>query len=168
MILETKRLIIKELILDDASFIFELLNTEGWLKYIGDRNIKTVEDAKNYIVKGPLASYQKNGFGLWLVVEKATNTSIGLCGLLQRDYFDSPDIGYAFFPNFSKKGLALESAIGVRQFAINHLKINQLYATTTLNNASSINLLKKLGFKFVENRKINDEEVSVFELKNKA
>lgn len=88
ILFETERLIFRELILDDAGFIFELLNTEGWLKYIGDRNIKTVEDAKNYIVNGPLASYQKNGFGLWLVIEKATNTSIGLCGLLQRDYFD--------------------------------------------------------------------------------
>lgn len=168
ILFETERLIFRELILDDASFIFELLNTEGWLKYIGDRNIKTVEDAKNYIVNGPLASYQKNGFGLWLVIEKATNTSIGLCGLLQRDYFDSPDIGYAFLPNFTKMGLALESAIGVRQYAVNYLKINLLYATTTLDNVASINLLKKLGFKFVENRKINDEEVSVFELKNKA
>lgn len=166
IIFTTERLIVRELTFNDASFIFQLLNTDGWLKYIGDRKIKTEEDAKNYIVNGPMASYEKYGFGLWLVIKKDTNISIGLCGLLQRDYFERPDIGYAFLPNFEKEGLAFESAVGVKGFAINHLKNNQLYATTTLDNIASIHLLEKLDFKFIENRKINEEEVSVFEFRN--
>jgi RimJ/RimL family protein N-acetyltransferase len=163
VIVTSERLVIRELMEFDNLFILELLNTEGWLKFIGDRNIKTVKDAKNYILNGPIASYQKNGFGLWLVLEKATNIPIGLCGLLKRDYLESPDIGYAFLPNFSKKGLAFESAVAVKNYAINQFKINQLYATTKLDNMALIKLLEKLEFKFIENRKINEEEVSVFE-----
>src|SRR6478736_8102385 len=110
-ILETERLQLRQFEIDDAEFIVELVNTPGWLKFIGDRNIKTTEDAIRYLQNGPMKSYQENGFGLSLVEEKGNRKSIGMCGILKRDSLENPDIGFALLPEFVGKGYAFEIAL---------------------------------------------------------
>lgn len=97
-ILETQRLSIRKLKLEDAVFILKLVNTPPWLAFIGDKNVKTIDDARNYLEMGPLASYRANGFGLWLVELKEANASIGICGLINRDALEAIDIGFAILP----------------------------------------------------------------------
>ena len=149
-ILETEKLKLRELTMDDTSFIIELVNSTGWLKYIGDRNIKTTEQAKSYLENGPLKSYQESGFGLWLVETKDTKNPIGMCGLLRRDYLNHPDIGFAFLPEFIGKGFGFEAAAATLSLAKDQLKILTLYAITMPTNYASIKLLEKIGMKFIK------------------
>ena len=102
-ILRTERLQLRRFCFDDSEFIISLLNSEGWLKYIGDRNVKTKEQAENYLKNGPLKSYEQNGFGLSMV-ETRNGKPIGMCGLIKRNYLEHPDIGFAFLPEFSSMG----------------------------------------------------------------
>ncbi len=95
---------------DDSQFIFELLNSPTWLKYIGDRDIKNLDDAQNYIINGPIKSYEIHGFGLYKVALKNNDTPIGICGLLKREGLEDNDIGFAFLPEYEEKGYAYESA----------------------------------------------------------
>ena len=98
-ILETERLVLQEFSIDDAEFILSFLNTPGWLEYIGDKNVRSVEDAVDYLEEGPIKSYKENGFGLWLTLLKNNNTPIGMCGLIKRESLDNIDIGLHYFPN---------------------------------------------------------------------
>ena len=160
--IETDRLFLRELQISDALFIFELLNSEGWLKYIGDRKIATIMDAENYIINGPILNYKTNGFGLWLVLEKTKQIPIGICGLLKRDYLEYLDIGFAFLPKFYGNGYALEASKATCSFAENKLNINKLMAIVQSNNLRSTRLLEKLGFNFLEKREINSEMLDVY------
>ena len=99
-VLETERLRLRQLTVDDAAFILQLVNDPSWLRFIGDRNVRNLDDARNYILKGPIASYEKFGFGLWLVELKADGMPLGICGLLQRDTLPDVDIGFALLPQF--------------------------------------------------------------------
>jgi RimJ/RimL family protein N-acetyltransferase len=146
--LETKRCIISELQPADAPFIFNLMNSPGWLKYIGDRGIKNHEDAHNYILNGPVKSYHENGFGLYLVQEKASGEKMGLCGLLKRDLFQEPDLGFAFLQEFTGKGFAVESAEAVMQYTREYSLWQKVLAITSAENLPSIHLLEKIGFSF--------------------
>ena len=158
-ILETDRLILREFTTDDAPFILKLLNSQGWLEFIGDRGIKNTDDAKNYIETRLINGYTTNGFGLYLIELKKDKASIGMCGLLKRDGLDDIDIGFALSPEFSGNGYAFEAAAGTLIFAKNSLKLNRIVAITTLNNKSSINLLRKLNFNFEKMVQIpNDKE----------
>ena len=163
-VLETERLILREFNLDDVDFIIELVNNPTWIKYIGDRGVKTLEDAEKYLKSGPLKSYNDFGYGLWAVIEEDSGKLIGMCGLLKRDYLEHPDIGFAMMPEFAGNGFGFESAKATVDFAHNQLKIDVLSAITATYNEKSINLLKKLGFSFDQNIKIpNDsEEVMLF------
>ena len=163
-IIETERLNLLKLSLDDSKFIFELLNDPDWIKYIGDRNIKNENDAEKYITDKIITSYEKFGFGLYLVKEKTSNSSIGLCGLIKRDCLDDVDLGFAFLPEYRKKGYAYEAASAVIKYAKETFKLNTLLAITSLNNTNSINLLEKLGFIFVKIFKIpgDNEELKLF------
>jgi RimJ/RimL family protein N-acetyltransferase len=149
-ILETERLKLRELTLDDTAFIIELVNTPGWLTFIGDRNIKTEEQAKSYLENGPLKSYRENGFGLSLVEMKDSQTKIGMCGILKRDSLEHPDIGFAFLPQFMEKGYAFEIAHATVQYTIDHLKLPIIYAIVVPENVRSIKLLNKIGLTFVK------------------
>ncbi len=146
--LKTDRLIISKLTVNNAAFILELLNDAAFLRFIGDRGVKSLEDARNYIETGPLASYAQYGFGLYLTSLKHDGVPIGMCGLLKRDSLDNVDIGYAFLPQFRGQGYALEAATAVTQYAQNTLKLNRIVAITTPDNMKSIKLLGKLGFYF--------------------
>jgi len=139
--IETERLVIREVKSSDAPSILKLFNQEDCLKYIGDKGIRTIEDAENYITSGPIKSYQEHGLGL-LAVSK-DDKFIGLCGLLKREEFESPDLGFAFLQPFYGKGYAFEASKGV---LLQNKNMHKIIALTHLENTASISLLKKLGF----------------------
>lgn len=148
-IFETERLRLRELSCDDWPFIIELLNSPGWLRYIGDRNVRNQEDAIKYIQEGPQKSYRLNGFGLYMVETKAHSHPIGMCGLLKRDTLQCPDIGFAFLPEYGGKGYAFEVAQATLRFAKQDLNIMNVCAITKADNAKSIRLLEKLGLVYL-------------------
>jgi RimJ/RimL family protein N-acetyltransferase len=149
-ILETDRLRLREFTATDTSFTVALLNSPGWLKYIGDRNIKTKDQAKTYLENGPIKSYSEHGYGLSLVEQKEDNVPIGMCGILNRPTLDHPDIGFAFLPDFEGKGYAFEIANAVLDHAKTHLNIPVISAITVPENAKSIRLLEKIGLRFIK------------------
>ncbi len=146
--LETERLVIRKLDENDAEFIFELVNEPAWIKNIGDKNVRTVDGARKYIANGPMASYAKFGFGLCAVELKETVENIGICGLIQRDSLDHPDIGFAFLEKFWLRGFAVESAQAVMDFARNDLQLKRVLAITNADNLGSIKVLEKIGLRF--------------------
>lgn len=146
--LETDRLRLRRISVDDAEFILRLLNEPSFIQNIGDRGVRTIEDARAYILNGPVASYEKFGFGLWLVEQKESSLPIGMCGLLKRDVLEHVDIGYALVPEFWSKGYALESASAVMSYAREKLGANQVLAVVNADNQSSIRLLEKMGFHY--------------------
>ena len=147
-ILETERLTLRQFTINDTPFIIKLVNSPGWIENIGRRNITTEDQAKEYLLNGPLRSYEVNNFGLWLVEMKNDKTPIGMCGLLKRDYLENPDIGFAFLPAFTGKGFAYEIAHATITFAIETLKLPAICAITIPANKPSIKLLEKLGLRF--------------------
>ena len=147
-VLETERLILRRFNTDDAPFILALLNEPSFLRYIGDKKVRTLEDARQYILNGPVATYENHGFGLYQVELKDSHTPIGMCGLLQREELPQPDIGFAFLPDFWKKGFAVEAAAAVLKDARDRLKLDRLLAIVNPDNETSIRLLEKLGFRF--------------------
>jgi ribosomal-protein-alanine N-acetyltransferase len=145
IVVETDRLSHRPLTANDAEFIRELLNDADFLRFIGDRGVRTVEDARRYIAEGPVASYAQHGFGLWLVELRSDRTPIGICGLLKRDVLPEVDIGFAFLPSYRAQGLAHESAAAVLDHAISRLGLRRVAAVVNPENAASIRLLGKLG-----------------------
>jgi ribosomal-protein-alanine N-acetyltransferase len=158
IIVETPRLIVNKLDTADAPFILELVNSPGWLEFIGDRGIRNIADAERYIGDGPMASYEKNGFGLYLVALKQGGISIGICGILKRDTLEYPDIGFALLPSYTGKGYALEAAMAVLQYAHTKLQLKKIQAITKEKNHRSIQLLSRLGLLFQNNIKLNGSE----------
>jgi len=136
----------RELTADDAPFVCALMNEPSFIEHIGDRGVRTVEDAQRYIDSGPWTRYATLGFGLWLVELRETGEPIGICGLLQRETLPSPDIGFAFRPQFWAKGYASESVRAVMTFAAATLHLSEILAIVSPSNAASIRLLEKLGF----------------------
>lgn len=163
-VIETERLSLCKLNPNDVEFIFKLLNTPTWLKYIGDRGIKTMDNARDYIITGPMFSYNKHGFGLWLIKLKDDDTPVGICGLIKRDSLEDVDIGFAFLPEHTGKGYAYEAAKATIDFAKNELGLKRVVAITTKDNEGSIALLKKIGFDYEKLIKLpnEDEELMLF------
>jgi RimJ/RimL family protein N-acetyltransferase len=147
-VFETDRLFISRLTIDDAPFILKLVNDPSWIRFIGDRHIKTIEAAEAYILNGPVKSYNTFGFGLYLVTLKNDGTPVGMCGLIKRDTLDAPDIGFAFMPGYTGKGLGYESAAVILDHARHVPGMNRILAITAPDNINSIKLLEKLGFTF--------------------
>ena len=166
MLIETERLRLRQLSDDDAEFVLRLLNEPSFIQNIGDRGVRTLDDARAYITNGPIASYEKHGFGLLLVQLKTTGTPIGICGLLKRDALPEPDIGYALLPEFWCKGYAHESATAVLDHARNVLGLNSTLAVVNPDNAASIRLLEKMGFQFERMVRLNEDaaEIKLFAL----
>jgi RimJ/RimL family protein N-acetyltransferase len=157
-ILETERLVLQEFSIDDAEFILTLLNTHGWLEYIGDKNVRTIEDAENYLENVPIKSYKENGFGLWLILLKNNSTPIGMCGLIKRESLDDIDIGFALLPEYSKLGYGYEIAQATINYAKHDLGIDKVVAITNSNNVPSIKLLNKLGLQFEKTLKLSEDD----------
>lgn len=146
VILSTERLIISEAALSDSTFILELLNSPSWLQFIGDKGIRTEEDAKNYIRNSLLNSYKTNGFGLYKLILKKSSAPLGLCGFLKRDYLEKPDIGFALLPEFEGMGLMFEASHALIEYARSTLDFDEILAIVTPANKRSCQLLEKLGF----------------------
>jgi RimJ/RimL family protein N-acetyltransferase len=137
--------VLRELVAEDAAFVVALTNEPSFIAHIGDRGVRTIADAQQYIETGPWTRYRAHGFGLWLVQSRETGEAMGVCGLLKRDTLPAPDIGFAFRPAFWSRGFALEAARAVKAFARDVLCVPQLLAVVSPINTPSIRLLEKLG-----------------------
>ncbi|EPD51380.1 hypothetical protein HMPREF1210_01978 [Paenisporosarcina sp. HGH0030] len=146
-IVETERLILRHLNEDDAEFIVELMNEPDWIKYIGDRGIRTAEGAKEYIVEGPMTMYKEHGIGLYLIEMKENAIPIGICGLLHRDFLRDVDLGFAVLSKYWGKGYAYEAAEATLTYGAEDLGYRRIVGFTSLDNEKSANLLQKLGMK---------------------
>jgi len=143
--LETERLELVEFSVYDVSFIIELLNSPGWLQFIGDRNVRTEDDAFNYLLEGPFKSYKQHDFGGLLVKLRSTNRPIGMCGLFQRHYLSYPDLGFALLPGYEGAGYAFEAARAILDAAAVS-GFDTIGAILTPGNTRSYRLLQRLGF----------------------
>lgn len=147
-VLATERLTLRWLTAEDAPFILTLLNDPGWLRFIGDRGVRTVEDARKYILNGPAAMVERLGFGLYLTERKTDGEPMGICGLIKRDGLDDVDIGFAFLPQFCGCGYAFEAAAAVIPFGRDTFGLNRIVGITAPDNVTSIKLLEKIGMKY--------------------
>ena len=146
---ETERLILKPTSEEDAEFILALFNTPKWLKFIGDRNVKSIVEAREYINNKMLPQFERLGFANYTVVRKIDGAKIGICGLYDRDGLDGLDLGFAFLPEYEGQGFAFEAANYLKQLAFAELGINELIAITSQDNRLSQKLLEKLDFTYV-------------------
>jgi len=165
-IIETERLRLREFTLDDTAFIIALLNSPGWIEFIGDRNIKTKAEAIVYLENGPLKIYKNHGFGLWMAELKHDKTPIGMCGILKRDTLDFPDLGFCFLPEYFGKGYAYESANAAMLVAREIFHIETICAITLANNTASIKLLEKLGLQFISPISFPDNDETLLLYRN--
>ena len=151
-IAETERLKIEQFTIDDAPFILELFNTENWLTYIGDRHIRSIEDAENYLKNSHFKSYETLGYGFYKVLLKSENHRIiGTCGFAKRPELEDVDLGFGFLPSYEGKGFGFESSMALLQLAKKQFNLERIIAITLSQNTSSIRLIKKLGMKFEKN-----------------
>lgn len=160
-VLESDHLGLHRLTLEDAPFILNLLNEPSYLQFIGDKGVRTLDDARNYILAGPIDSYDRHGFGLYLTTLKDDGTPIGICGLLKRESLDAPDIGYAFLPAHWSRGYAFESASAVLAYARSVLGLTRLVAVVSPDNARSIRLLEKLGLRFERMVRLSADDIEI-------
>ncbi|PRT09448.1 N-acetyltransferase [Bacillus thuringiensis] len=148
IVLKTERLNLRWFDIKDAPFILELVNDPAWIQFIGDKGVRNLEDAKNYIVNGPIDMYNKLGFGLYLVERKEDLTPLGMCGLIKRDSLEDVDIGFAFLETFRSKGYGYESASAIIEYGVQKLGMNRIVAITSIDNIASGKLLEKVGLRF--------------------
>ena len=161
MVLDTENLSVRLFSMDDAEFISTLLNEPSFIENIADKGIRTLEDAKSYLLNGPMASYKRFGFGLWLVELKDCDVPIGMCGLLKRDFLEDVDIGYAFLPEYCSQGYALEVSSAVIRYARGQLGLKKVVAIVNDDNLRSIRLLGKLGFRYERMVRLADDDKEV-------
>jgi RimJ/RimL family protein N-acetyltransferase len=158
MVLETARLRLGWLTVEDAAFMLRLLNEPSYIQHIGDRGVRSLTEAQEFLQKGPIASYEKHGFGLYRVERKEDGARIGVCGLLRRDLWDEVDIGYAFVPEAWGKGYALESTAAVMEHGRRALGIERIIAVVAPDNPRSIRVLTKLGLRFERKVRMKPDE----------
>jgi RimJ/RimL family protein N-acetyltransferase len=169
-ILETDRLVLRELCADDADFMLELMNDRDWLRFIGDRGVRTREDARQYIASGPVEMYARVGFGLYRVEDRQSGTPMGICGLIKRESLPDVDIGFAFLPKFRARGLAHEAAAATIGYGRDVLGLTRIVAITSPANQDSIQLLEKLGLRYERTVRLSPDapEVSLFAMECEA
>ena len=147
-ILETDRLILRHQTVEDAAFLLELWNDPSWIRNIGDRGVRTIEDARASIASGAVEMYAKWGYGFYLIELKDGGIPLGICGFAKRDFLEDPDIGYALLPRYWGKGYAYEAAAAVMEYGRSVLGFTRIAAFTSEDNESSGKLLEKLGLQF--------------------
>lgn len=157
-VLATARLCLDRLTLDDAAFILGLLNQPSFVRYIGDKGVRTMDDARAYLRQGPMQSYARHGFGLYRVDHRASGAPMGICGLLKRDVLEDVDLGFAFLPAFWRQGYATEAAVATIAHARHTLGLTRLVAVTQPENLGSVKTLEKLGFAFEQMVHLHDGE----------
>jgi RimJ/RimL family protein N-acetyltransferase len=168
VMLASPRLLLRHLSPDDAEFILGLLNEPSFLRFVGDKGVRTLDDAREYILKGPMESYRRRGFGLSLVSLKETGTPIGICGLVKRDGLENVDIGFAFLPAYWSRGYAFEAASAVMAQARNTFGIDRFLAIVSPDNYGSIRVVEKLGLTFERMWRPDGEESEVKLFSNKV
>jgi len=151
-ILDTARLTLRTITVDDAAFYFELVNDPTWLEHIGDKGIRSIEDARTAILSGPVPMQERLGHSLYVMERKSDGRPLGLCGLIKRDTLPDVDIGYAIRPAYFGQGYTHEAAAAVVDYARRQLGLPRLLGITNPGNVNSIGLLGKLGLRFVEFR----------------
>lgn len=132
----------------DQDFILELLNQDSFIRFIGDRSVRSREDAEHFLREGPDASFERHGFALMGIETRHDHALVGICGLLQRDFLPHPDIGYSLLDRHTGRGYVQEAAAAVLDWAWKNLKAEQIVATTTPDNTASRKVLERLGFRF--------------------
>ena len=162
-VLETTRLVLRWLEVEDAEFIFGLLNEPSFLRFVGDKGVRSIADARDYILHGPIASYERLGFGLFRT-ELKIGVPIGICGLLKRDSLEDVDIGFALLPEYCGQGYALEAASAVLTYAREVFALQRIVAITDPDNFASIKVLEKLGLRFERMVKLSEgaPEIKLF------
>ena len=145
-VLETARLALRRFDVGDAPFILRLLNEPSWIENIGDKGVRTLDDAVRYLTNGPIAMYDRVGFGLYLVELKESGEPVGMCGLIKRDGLDDVDVGFAFLPAYWGRGFAGESASAVVDYGRRSLGLSRIVAIVSKTNPRSVHLLERLGF----------------------
>ncbi len=158
--IETPRLTLREFVEDDAPMVLELLNEPSFHEFIGDRGVRTIEDARRYLREGPIASYAEHGHGLlWMGLRRdgAEPVAIGMCGLVQRPSLPRPDIGFAVSPTYWGSGYTTEGAKAVLARGRRVVDLAEVYGITLPHNVRSIRVLEKLGLRFVEEKSLTDE-----------
>jgi [ribosomal protein S5]-alanine N-acetyltransferase len=161
IVIETERLILRKFTIDDAAFMLELLNTPAWLRFIGDKNVRTIEEAEQYLLNGNIRSYREFGFGFYVVVIKETQELIGICGIVKREGLDDIDIGFGFLPQFIGKGYGYEAASATLDYALNNLKIKRIVAIVNPENAVSIALIRKIGLQFEKMIQMSPKDIEL-------
>jgi RimJ/RimL family protein N-acetyltransferase len=162
-VLETERLVLRRLTLDDAPVILKLVNEPSWLRFIGDKGVRSLEDARRYLESGPLDMYSRLGYGLFLVETKEGGAQIGMCGLIKRDTLPDVDVGYALFPEYWGKGYAIEAVAAVLAYGHDTHGLQRILAIVSPDNDSSIRVLTKAGLTFERMLQLGENnEVKVF------
>ena len=160
-VIETERLNLREMSAADAGVVLEILNDPGFIRFVGDRGVRTTEDAARYIDERFVESYRQHGFGLWLVEAKDEGVPVGICGLLKRKELNVVEVGYAFLPLFRSRGYAFEAASAALWHARDVLGLPRLYAVVNPDNAVSIRVLEKLGMRFERAVRLLSEESDI-------
>jgi ribosomal-protein-alanine N-acetyltransferase len=146
--LETPRLVLRRFVFDDAPFVLGLLNEPSFIENIGDKGVRTLEDAERYLRDGPMAMYERYGFGLWHTARKSDGAAVGMCGLLRRDTLPDADVGYAYLPAFWGQGYAFEAAEATLRHGARKFGLQRVLGVVSPGNAGSIRVLEKLGLRF--------------------
>jgi [ribosomal protein S5]-alanine N-acetyltransferase len=167
-VLDTERLNLRRMTLDDAEFILKLLNDAAFVRFVGDKGVRTADDAREYISTGPMASYDRHGFGLWVAELKVSRTAVGMCGLLKREALTDVDIGFAFLPEHRGRGYAFESAAAVLRHGRVVYGLKRILAITVADNAGSIRVLEKIGMGFVGMTRLSEDEGEIMLLASDA
>lgn len=167
--IETDRLILIPVSVEDADFICELYNSENFIEFIGDKNIRSVDDARDYIQKRFLPQIEKLGFGNYIIIHKDGNEKIGSVGVFERDGLDVHDIGFSFLPEYEGKGYGFEAASALLHVAFKEFGLQKISAITSNANISSQRLIEKLGLKYLKNIRLpnGEEELRYYEIDNK-
>ncbi len=154
MKLLTERLILRPITINDGAFVFKLMNTEDWKKFIGDRNIHTIQDAIQYIEEKMISQYKEVGYGNFVICHRQSQEKLGTVGLYRRPNLEGVDIGFALLPEYYRNGYTYEASKKLLQYAQEELKLSPIQAITDVNNVASQSLIQKLGFTFIDKRKI--------------
>ena len=161
--IETERLQLRQFTHAEDAFILRLLNDPDWKRFIGDRGVRTLQQAHTYI-DGLIATYERHGFGLWLMVRKTDGAAMGMCGLIRRDSLDDPDVGFAVLPAFRKQGYTTEAAAATLRYAKDVAGLQRVVAITIADNASSIDVLQRIGLRFEKKLRLarDPEELNLY------
>ncbi len=158
IILQTKRLLLRRMTLNDDDFVLELLNSPKWIKYIGSRDVDTLEQARDYLETRVIPNYEALGFGFYVIERLSDQARIGNCGLTHRDGMEHADIGYSLLEQYEGQGYAFEAASAVLEYGFETHKLNHIEAIVTGNNRRSIHLLRKLGMHYKKQIELPDED----------